>query len=1077
MTKLTLTLLGSFGGVLEDRSVINFVTDKSRALLAYLAVERQRPHRREALAALLWPDQPEERARQSLRQCLLHLRQALKAPVTGPPFLWIEYNLVQIHPEAQLGLDVADFTAVTAAIENHPHRHRESCLPCFQRAVELVSLYQGEFLAGFHLADSALFEEWVLLKREWLHIRAVEALALLAEIEERRGKLEEARRYAQQLVQLEPWREEAHRQLMRLTALTGQRSAALAQYENCRRVLQAEFNAGPTVKTQQLFEQIRDSQDFSSPRVSSLPIPAAPLVGRQAELVELAELLAVPTCRLITLTGPGGIGKTRLALQVAEEHRGLYPDGEYWIDLSSINAGDLIVPMIALQVGFTLYGKEPPVVQLINYLRERRALLILDNAEHLPELGLLVSDLLNQVPGIALVVTSRERLFLREEQLFVVEGLPYQPSFSVPCPEAVAFFIQCARRIHRKFEPDSQELESILVLSRLVDGFPLALELAAAWISQYSCAEIAAALSRDMDLLTTLLRNVPARQRSMRITFEHSWALLLPAERSLLARLSVFRGGFTAVAAGEIADADSVTLKALEEKSLIHRAGDGRWHLHELLRQFAAEKLSILEAGRLFTADRHADYYAEFLAGWENVLKGKDQDRALASIHTEIGNVRRAWEWALEVGKEDGFSALKVFRTSFESLFLFFALRSWYQEGAVLFARAAEVVGEKDRLLAGELRTRQARCLEFTAPAEEAIRLYRENLELFQQLGAEHQTALPLYGLGYMAHLRGEYDEARRYFLNSLERYQAWDNRWGAANVLSSLCLSLRRQGKYQEALRSGRQSLEIRRDLGDRRGIASSQNNLGLVFCAVGDFDAARRAFQESLALCLEMGLTIGAANTLTGLCQVAMNSGDIDEAIHCQEQARDLYHEIGDLWGMAIAFNNLGQLQIEKGEIAKAGELLREGIRLYRRAGIKAGLSNALSNLGRVCETLGEIAEAGRYFHEALMLSLEIGDLPFGLDTLYRVADLWMRLTDSCRPLTAMAFVLHHPALLEETRRVAQESYRRLKNDYAPVVVAVAEEEASRTDFDTMVAEVLAFLKKMESSAGEGCSPVYRA
>lgn len=1033
---------------LDNHPITYFPTDKARALLVYLAVERDRPHRREALAALLWPDQPDARARQNFRQALSHLRQALGDESDGVPFLLVENNNVQLNPAADVRLDVAEFSGLANAGKNHKHHSPDRCLPCLRRMEAMLGLYHGEFLAGFMPADSRLFEEWALLKREWLHIRAVESLSSLAAFYERMGDLEKACDTLQQQVQLEPWREEAHHQLIRLLARSGKRSVALAQYETCRRIMQTEFGAEPAEETRQFAEQIKAGQYSSfSPRpvAPSLPISSTPFIGRKAELEEIGELLAKPECRLVTIAGTGGIGKTRLALQLVEEHRGIYPDGEFWVALSSITEPDMVVPAIAQALHFSLFGKESPQSQLLNFLRQKKLLLALDNTEHLHDLPDLLSTLLHEAPGVTLLVTSRTRLALQEEWVYSLEGLPYPSTQQAAVPlnqapqfDSVSFILQHIQRIRRDYVPGADELGSLIEICRLVEGMPLALELAAPLIAESSSTALAHELTTGLDVLHTTMHNAPERQRSLRAVQEQSWESISESEHLLFAQLAVFRGSFSGQAVNQITGDQALFLPSLVTKSLVRSLAGGRYQLHGLLRQFAAEKLATAFKDRESLATgRHAAYYAHLLAENENALKGAGQEEALNTIALEIGNLRQAWKWAAQTQELD------ILRLAHESLYLFFTLRSWYQEGAASFANAAAAVGDKDLLLLGELLTRQARCLEFTAPAAEATDLYERSLALFRKLGANRKSALPLYGLGYMAYLRGEYDTARRFLLESLRQSEAAGDRWGMANALSTLCLSLQRQGEFDQALDYGRQSLATRRELGDRRGIASSQNNLGLLYCALGNYADAESALIESLAICREIGHTVGAANALTSLCLAARGGGNLPKAIQYQQKSLQLFQEIGDMWGVALALSNLGQLVLESGRAPEARQLLQDAVARYRQLGIKSGLTNALSNLGWACDVLGLNEEAAHHLHEALSLSLELGDLPFSLEILTRVAALLSRqdqkgMEKAPHPLVLLDFVLRHPALLDETRRTAVELQAQLKsrNLYLPQV-----------------------------------------
>jgi DNA-binding SARP family transcriptional activator/predicted ATPase len=1065
--RLSISLLGSFQVTFDDSPVTDFVTDKTRALLAYLAVENDRPHRRESLAGLLWPDQAEQDARRNFRQALFNLRQALSDD-ESQPLLCIDRNDVRLNPDADLHVDVDAFTHLITTCDQHRHRRLDSCRPCVLRLEQLLKLYRGEFLAGFSLDDSTLFEEWLLLKREWLHGRAVDALTTLADYYERRGEVDQARRYAQQQVHFEPWREEAHRQLMRLLALDGQRSAALAQYQVCTRALQSELGVDPSAETIKLVVQIKEGA-LSNPIVPSLPIAPTPLVGREFDRAELADRLATPEGRLITLVGPGGIGKTRLALQIAHDQLGLFADGVSWAALGSISTTDLIVPTIALAVGLTLYGKEPPQTQLYNYLREKDLLLVLDNVEQLPEIAGLVAEVLQRAPHLSLLITSRERLALQEEWMYEVEGLSYPRKLSIDAEQydAPLLFTQCARRVSRKFALTAIDQLALVKICQLVEGMPLALEMAAAWTTTRSCEEIAQALEASLDLLATTLRNVPERQRSVRATFEHSWAQLSDRERQTFARLTVFRGRFSANAAAQIAAATVSDLSALVARSLVRYVPGDRYQLHELLRQFAAEKLALQADEVAAISARHANYYAAFLAERETALKGAAQDEALRAIDEEIANVRRAWEWSIDAVQANCSSALDVLRHSHEALLVFFWLRSWYHEGAALFKRAvaaAEQIVGADDLLVGQLLARQARCMEFTAPAAEATALYQRSLAIFQVQQTTTQSALPYYGLGYMEHLQGQFAVARQNYETSLALYRAAGDRWGAANVLSNLCLSLRRQGAFEDARRCGLESLELRQASGDRRGVASSQNNLALVYNALGEYTAAAMALKESIEICRVIGHPIGEANALTTLCQLAHSSGDHDAAIRHQSEALRLFQRVGDLWGVAVAHNNLGQLNLENDELAEAMTHFQQSVKLYRQLGIQTGLANALSNVGQVQFLRNEWSAAARSWHEALHLTLQMGDVPIGLEILLRAATLWAQQDHDIAPLSVITFVRQHPALLEETRRMSEGVYVKLHNRFTPDRIAAAEAEASQCDFDCMATRVLAMLQEIK-------------
>jgi DNA-binding SARP family transcriptional activator len=460
MARLEISLLGPFRVTLDGDPVAGFVSDKVRALLAYLAVEGAQPQRRETLAGLLWGDYPERSARASLRNALSNLRQVIGDREAQPPFLYVTPQAIQLHPEGDVWVDVAAF-ARAVGDAGDPGAERE-----MERLEAAVSRYRGGFLEGFSLPDSAAFEEWALLKREQLQRQMLAALGALVEGYERRGDVERALAHAWRLVELEPYPEAAQRQLMRLLAANGQRELALAQYERYRRLLSEDLGVAPGQETVRLYEGIRDGEDLAGLGYLSglcvpphnLPAQSTPFVGREKELGELQRLLAEPEVRLVTVVGPGGIGKTRLALQCAEEvvagaDGDGFPDGVYFVPLAPARTGDAVVSTVAQAIGFSFPGGGDPKAQLLRYLQDKRMLLVLDNVEQLVassgededgglpgEGAAFLLEALRRAPGVKLLVTSRERLNASGEHVLAVPGMEYPPQDLTGFPKPVTPF-------------------------------------------------------------------------------------------------------------------------------------------------------------------------------------------------------------------------------------------------------------------------------------------------------------------------------------------------------------------------------------------------------------------------------------------------------------------------------------------------------------------------------------------------------------------------------------------------------------------------------------------------------------
>ncbi len=977
---LDLHLLGVPRFLLDREPVENFVSTKAQALLSYLAVTGI-PHPRPHLAGLLWGEKTEEAARVNLRQVLSNLRRLVG------DHLIITRQEIAFDRRSAYFLDVETFERLLTAPSPSPDELRHA-----------LSLYRGEFLKELYVRGAPDFEAWVLLKRARLQTLAVEALQKLIVHHRQRGEYHAAIRYAQQLLTITPWQEEGHRQLMWLLAHTGQHEAALAQYERCRHLLATELGVEPSSRTRALYERIRAARRLSHP---PLPPQPTPFIGRERELRQIARLLANPDCRLLTLVGPGGIGKTRLALQVAAQHRDAFLHGVGFVPLASLQSPALLPQAIAKALGFTFHGQADLETQLLNHLREREMLLVLDNFEHLLTGTEFLVTLLQQAPDVKLLVTSREALHLRWEWRFEVHGMTVpEPTGadSIEGYDAARLFLHLARRLDPDFSLEKEQ-EAVASICRLVEGMPLGIELAAAWVREFPCATIAQRIERNLSFLTTPLRDVPARHRSLLAAFDYSWASLSAEERRAFRRVAVFQGGFRPEAARWVAGIKQSLLQALVSKSLLRQESSGRYTMHRLLQQYALEKLRQVPEEEAQMRERHSLYYADFLHRMEASVDGARQKETLEHLDEEMENLWAAWEWAVSRGE------VEVIEKALETLYRFYEMRGWFREGAALFASAAErlrrVRGGEGEIVAtlARLRARQGVMALHYGDSVQAQAQLEASLAIFRQRGDRGEVAFVLNNLGILASYKGEYEEAERRFQESLALYRA----------------------------------------LGKRARIATVLNNLGIHHRIVGNYDQARQLAQESLALCREIGYHRGMARAIQNLGDIAQCVQHDAEAKPLYQESVALFREIEDRWGIALSLGNLGHTTYRLGEYAEAKAHLQESLALRREIGDRQGIVIALNNLASVARAMGEAQEARQYLREALERAMEIEATPLALDALLELA-LLLAEKDEEAAATALeiaTFVHHHPATEAHTRvraeALASELAARLPADLA--------------------------------------------
>lgn len=711
-----------------------------------------------------------------------------------------------------------------------------------------------------------------------------------------------------------------------------------------------------------------------SPR--NFPFQPTAFIGRKKEVADMVDTLAEPACRLLTVVGPGGVGKTRLAVRVAQMRSDDFAEGSTFVDLQPVEKVGFLPAAIADAVKLSLSGQQAPEAQLRRHLQRREVLLLLDNFEHLlPGGAEVIGRIVAEAPDVKLLVTSREALNLREEWLYPLRGLSFpdagqdEHENGLAEYDAVALFAEQARRVRPDFSL-TDEGRAAIRICQLVAGLPLALELAASWVRVMDCATIAAKIRENVDFLSSNLRNAPDRHRSIKAVFDHSWRLFSPDEQGAYQRLSVFRGAFTAQAAQEVAGATLRELSNLVDKSLLRRSRDDQYQLHELLRQYVAAKLDDAAQVR----QRHCDYYIDLLAQYGDYLKGGRQQEAIAEVERHRENVRAAWQHAVA---EKRVAAIR------QALYP-------YAYFAEFNGRYAELVNALESALSS---------VELASPARE------RDLALAE--------VLVLLGWSYIR--VGRHNEARRV----LERGRALYDELGTAppealstDPLLGLAILAIISGNYDRALSLAREGLHLSEERGDPHNRQLAFYALSSASLAQGQYGEAQRYARQAYAVTQKTRNEWFRAYVLNDLGRVAQAVGEYEEALQHYEASFGIKASFNDPEGQAVALNHLGAVALLKRDVEKASDHYRRSLAIYEEIGDRGGLATALNGLGNTALAQDKLSIARRRLRQALEVAAEIRFVPLILSVLTDAGELFLRVGQSRRGAELLALVQAHPA-----------------------------------------------------------------
>jgi predicted ATPase len=764
---------------------------------------------------------------------------------------------------------------------------------------------------------------------------------------------------------------------------------------------------------------------------SHIPTLSAPLIGRDIELAEITRLIQDPNCRLLTLTGQGGIGKTHLTKHTASFLVDSNQHSVVFVSLAPITGREQTVTAIADALGIVLYMASDRSQQLISYLQERELLLILDNFEHLTSDTScvdLVDAILQGTHKIKIIVTSREPLKLQAEWVFEVQGLPVPKSDQpeeLETSSAVALFIQRAKHSSVGFKPTQNDLTAIAQICGLVEGLPLGIELAAAWVRTLTCEEIAQEIQHSLNFLKTSGRGLPERHRSMRATIDHSWKLLTSDEQKVLRQLSIFRGGFSRQAAGAVANSSLSDLDSLVSKSLVRRTDSGRYDMHELIHQYALDQLQQDISEYEEIQIRHSRFFANLLDDRGSSLKGADRPIVVKELISDLANLRQAWCWASSHQQAQDLSQAA------DTLFWLYESRSNCREGVPLYRQAVQglqlggkklTTSEKweQQLALGQALTYEGFFLFRQGQQPQGRETLKSSLAILEKIpdkqSGDVQMALSnaIVFLGTVISVMGDFEEGDRLLQRGSNMKQKLDDPWGSAFCWRQIALSAYYRGEYTQSQEALQRSLEISQKIGNTWSIAASLSQMGLVAYYLGNYDQAQEYLSEAL----------------------------------------ELSRELEDRFSIATALDGLGLVKTAQSQFDDAQSLLQESIALFKEIGEHGSLAQTLTHMGFATLKAGDEVTARKHFLEALSITREMQTLPVLLDALAGEAEIQALDGAFESALEILMAVIQNPSSSLATKTHAEQ----LRSD---LLSRASRAKISHKSVDTLVGEILSTAK----------------
>lgn len=945
-----LKFLGTPEVVVNGRRVTAALRKKEIALLAFLAVTKEAVLR-ESAVTLLWGDLGEDEAKHNLRVALNKIDASLPGAIVKHGRRLIALAEPVLHQA-----DVWQFERLFRS-----------------RGFEAANiLYRGALLESLDLKNAETFEEWLREQREVYRRWALACIgALMKEADVGRDS-EALERHARRSLSLDPFREDTYRHLMLALGRKSQYSEALRVYRECAAMLAGEFGHPPAAETMAVHERIHLARAL--PR-RDLPFHAATFVGREREVAEATAMLLRPDCRLLTFLGPGGTGKTRLAIELARRNRALFLHDMCYVPLESRSAAvsrESVLDALAGALGLPTTANRL-LEDVLDYLRPRELLIVLDNFEPFVPVAALLNDIVTNAPDVKLLVTSREMLSVLNESIYHVGGLVYPPDEGPPLLpsgdavggdpyDALAFFARVAGRLDAGFDLAANR-DGVSRICRLVEGLPLALEMIAPWTLTMSSAAIADRIAADMSNLIAYERNFPERHRSLHAVFEHSWSRLMPREQECLRRLAVIAGSISIEAAQSIAGATELVLRRLVAQSILEVPDEGRYSLHPLVRAYALDKL--VNAGELNEISaKHFDYFGHYVESRVPELYGAGQIVALRQMEEQFANIRAAWRYGAEHTPADVLEILA------DGIIRLCRARTWYGIG---------------------------------------IEVLQEGVEPLARRGEEYLRDRMLLQQGLMHYHLGNYEAAQSY----VQVGSRANDRRLEAQALFLRASILYDQNRYDEAEPLLLRSLELNQ-------LNEAVEAAGVALNRLGNLSILRTFFSPAGKIPYKPPRAFVNEHRWPTSNQKA----GIEAAIRYYEQSLSYFIRAGSLDGIAQGRGAIGLAHFILHDYEAAADAFAEAARQFGQLDSAVEEADRFMWLAWARHHQGKAQEARLVFHQALRLGLRASAYKGLLDCLQKYSlQVWSADKQHFIPLAINAFVVQHPNTGERMRVVAQE------------------------------------------------------